>query len=203
MYMDRDTENDDVVVEADGSQAKVSRNTRSSPDVSSEETFRELELEDIETQIDSKVTKLKTELEKVKTEKQEYLDGWQRAKADYVNALKRFEEEKRGAMAMGRIVTVGAFIPVMDSLARAEGAGELPEAFAGIARQLHEAAKSLGLEQFGTVGEAFDPNQHEALGQDATEEIEKDDTVSAVLEPGWKSKEVVVRPAKVRVAHFE
>lgn len=174
-------DNDDVVVEADGSE----------------------ELGGKGGDAGAKVAKLKAELEKLKAEKQEYLDGWQRAKADYVNALKRFEEEKKGAMAMGRIVTVGAFLPVMDSLARAEGAGEVPEAFQGIARQLHDAAKSLGLEQFGAIGETFDPNQHEALGQDATDDQSKDDTVTAVLERGWKSKEMVIRPAKVRVASFE
>ena len=171
---------DDVVVEADGSE----------------------ELGGKGSDANIKVTKLKAELERVKAEKQEYLDGWQRAKADYVNALKRFEEEKKGALAMGRIVTVGAFLPVMDSLARAEGAGEVPEPFKAIARQLHEAAKSLGLTQFGAIGESFDPAQYEALGQDATDNQAEDDTVTAVLEPGWKSKEMVIRPAKVRVAHF-
>lgn len=171
---------DDVVVEADGSEELGGRGGDAG----------------------AKVTKLKAELEMVKAEKQEYLDGWQRAKADYVNALKRFDEEKKGALNMGRVITVGAFIPAMDSLARAEGAGEVPEAFKGIARQLHEAAKSLGLEQFGAVGETFDPTMHEALSQDPTDDAAKDDTVTAVLEPGWKSKDSVIRPAKVRVAHF-
>jgi len=174
-------ENDDVVIEADGSE----------------------ELGGKGGDAGAKVTKLKAELEKVKAEKQEYLDGWQRAKADYVNALKRFEEEKKNALAMGRVVTVGAFIPVMDSLERAEAAGEVPETFKGIARQLHDAAKTLGLEKFGAVGEKFDPNMHEALGQDSTDDAAKDDTVTAILEPGWKSKDSVIRPAKVRVAQFE
>lgn len=178
MHMD---ENDDVVIEADGSE----------------------ELGGKGGDAGAKVTKLKAELEKVKAEKQEYLDGWQRAKADYVNALKRFEEEKKNALAMGRVVTVGAFIPVMDSLERAEAAGEVPETFKGIARQLHDAAKTLGLEKFGAVGEKFDPNMHEALGQDSTDDAAKDDTVTAILEPGWKSKDSVIRPAKVRVAQFE
>lgn len=174
-------DNDDVVVEADGSE----------------------ELGGKGGDAGAKVTKLKAEVERLKAEKQEYLDGWQRAKADYVNSLKRFEDEKKNAFALGRVVSVSAFIPVMDSLARAEGAGEVPEAFKGIARQLHEAAKSLGLEQFGSVGEAFDPAQHEALGQDPTDDQSKDDTVTVILEPGWKSKESVIRPAKVRVAHYE
>lgn len=178
--------NDEVVtVEADGSE---------------ETGASEEELEASESRADSKVSKLKHELEAVKKERQEYLDGWQRAKADYVNALKRFEEEKKGAVALGVSVSARAFIPVMDSLERAEAHGEIPEAFSGIAKQLHEASKTLGLEKFGVVGEKFDPNLHEALGQDVTEDASQDDTVTTVLECGWRAKDLVIRPAKVRVA---
>lgn len=183
--MDRE---DDLIIESDGSE---------------ETGGSEEDLEAAESRMGAKVDKAKKELDQVKKERQEYLDGWQRAKADYVNALKRFEAEKVKAIEFGKIATVGAFIPVMDSLERAEASGEVPESFRGIAKQLHEAATLLGLEKFGTVGEAFDPMLHEALGQDVIEDASKDDTVSAVLETGWKSKEAVIRPAKVRVYHFE
>lgn len=177
--MTHELDGDDVVVEADG--------------------LEELSGDDA-TEASGKAAKLKSEIEKLRTEKQEYLDGWQRAKADYVNALKRFEDEKKAAISLGTLMSVRAFIPVMDSLTRAESAGEVPDTFKGIAKQLHDAAKTLGLEQFGAVGEAFDPNIHEALGQDPTDDASKDDTVTAVLEAGWKSKDAVIRPAKVRVA---
>ncbi|HYD93525.1 MAG TPA: nucleotide exchange factor GrpE [Candidatus Paceibacterota bacterium] len=171
-------DNDDVVIESDGS-------------------------EELGTDVKDKSAKLKADIEQLRKEKQEYLDGWQRAKADYVNALKRFEEEKKGALELGKILSVQSFLPAMDSLDRAEAAGEIPEAFQGIAKQLHTAAKELGLEKFGAAGDTFDPALHEALGQDPTDDKNKDDTITVVLEPGWKSKELVVRPAKVRVAHFE
>ncbi len=165
-----------------------------------EEGGSEDDLEASEAQAGNKVAKIKKELDQTKKEKQEYLDGWQRAKADYVNALKRFDEEKKGAVELGVMKAARAFLPAMDSLARAEGAGEIPETFQGIAKQLHDAAKSLGMVQFGAVGEMFDPMLHEALGQDTTDDASKDDTVTAVLEQGWKAGELVVRPAKVRVA---
>lgn len=181
-------ENDDVIIETDGSE---------------ETGHSEEEIADAESRMDAKASKLQKELEQAKKEKQEYLDGWQRAKADYVNALKRFEMEKLAAIELGKVVSVRNFIPVMDSLERAEASGEVPESFKGIAKQLHDAAKALGLTKFGAVGDAFDPNLHEALGQDPTDDRSKDDTVTMVLEPGWKSKEAIVRPAKVRVASFE
>lgn len=152
---------------------------------------------------DTKVTKLKKELESVKKDKQEYLDGWQRAKADYVTLLKRLEEERANAETKGIIKASSQFIAVLDSLARAKAHGEIPESFAGIASQLESSAKSLGLTQFGDVGEEFDPNRHEALGQDPVSDITRDDTVTAVLENGWERHGSVVRPAKVRVGHFE
>lgn len=173
--------NDDVIIEEDGSE----------------------ELGEDSNDTTSKLAKVKAQLAEARKEKQEYLDGWQRAKADYVNALKRFEEEKRGAIALGKGLAAGAFLPAMDSLERAESVGEVPEAFKGIAKQLHEAAANLGLERIGVVGEKFDPSLHEALGQDPAASVDEDDTITAVLEVGWKGKEVVLRPAKVRVAHFE
>ena len=62
---------------------------------------------------------------------------------------------------------------------------------------------SLGLEELGVIGEHFNPAVHEALGQDAADTLETDDTITVVLEKGWKIGDTVVRPAKVRVAHYQ
>lgn len=181
-------DNDDVVVERDGSE---------------EDGMSEVELEAQESRADTKLAKLRAELERTKKERQEYMDGWQRAKADYVNALRRFEDEKAEAKQAGMVKSARAFLGVIDSLKRAEQAGAIPESFQGIAKQLRDAASTLGLTEFGAVGEAFDPNQHEALGQDPVTAANMDDTVTAVLESGWKAGEAVIRPAKVRVGSFE
>lgn len=172
---------EDVVIESDGSE----------------------ELGSEGPQVDTKVAKLKKELEAVKKERQEYLDGWQRAKADYVNAQKRFDFEKDSAKAKGVAKAASAFIGVLDTLERAEAAGEVPDSFKAVAKQLHDAATSLGLVKFGATGHIFDPVHHEALGQDAVDKPEKDNTVTAVLESGWKTGHEVIRPAKVRVGVYE
>lgn len=175
---------DDIIIEAEGL----------------EEGASEEELEASESRAENKLAKIKADLEQTRKEKQEYLDGWQRAKADYANALRRFEEEKLGAISMGGIIAAQAFIPAIDSLMRAKEAGELPEGFAGIAKQLEDAAKKLGMERIGTVGEEFDPSRHEALGTDEASSSQADGTVTAVLEHGWQLGDRVVRAAKVRVA---
>jgi molecular chaperone GrpE len=163
----------------------------------------EEELEASESRAETKIAKLRKELEHVKKEKQENQDGWQRSKADYVNAIRRFEEEKKNAVDVGKTKAALAFIPAMDSLERAKAHGEIPGEFAGIIKQLEHAAKSVGLEQFGEKGEHFNPMLHEALGQDPTNSKDEDDVITQVLETGWKLGDLIVRPAKVRVAYFE
>ncbi len=158
---------------------------------------------------EKRVAKLKSELEACQKEKQENLDGWQRAKADYVNTLKRFDEEKKAERQRGVVKAAEALLPAFDALERAKEHGDIPEGFAGIVKQLEGGFASLGLTQFGEAGEAFDPMRHEALGQDPTDDANADDSVSAVLEQGWKigpstssGQASIIRPAKVRVYHF-
>ena len=160
------------------------------------------EPEEGEELADAKVKKLRDELEAARKDKQEYMDGWQRAKADYVNLLKRTEGDMKSAVAKGKIKAVETLLPAFDALERAKEHGEVPEGFMAIAKQLESAFAALGLEEVGKVGEKFDPVFHEAFGQDAAESAEKDDTLTAILEKGWKIAETVVRAAKVRVAHF-
>lgn len=191
---------EDVQIESED-QAK--RGFAASPDDADEASFREAE---------HKVRKLKHELEHCAKEKQEYLDGWQRAKADYVNALKRFDEDRKREHQKGVVKAAEALLPAFDAMERAKehlsrqsgakAGSELPEGFAGILKQLEGGFASLGLEPLGAEGEAFDPAMHDAMGQEPTDDKEKDDTVSAVLEKGWKIAEHVIRPAKVRVYHF-
>ena len=151
---------------------------------------------------EKKVAKMTSELGACRTEKQEYMDGWQRSKADYVNLLKRFEVETKSAKLSGVVKAVETLLPALDALERAKGHGDIPEGFQAIAKQLEGAFGGLGLEALGAVGEHFDPALHEALGQDPTDSAEKDDTITSVLEKGWKIGDAIVRPAKVRVAHF-
>jgi molecular chaperone GrpE len=160
------------------------------------------DMEDADEQASVKVVKLRKELEATRKEKQENLDGWQRAKADYVNALRRFDEEKKNSRQRGVQEAVEALLPAFDALERAKEHGDIPEGFTGIVKQLEAAFSSLGLTPIGVVGEVFDPAIHEAFGQDAVDSDVMDDTVTAVLEKGWRQGDHVIRAAKVRVGIF-
>ncbi|TAL48699.1 nucleotide exchange factor GrpE [Patescibacteria group bacterium] len=152
--------------------------------------------------VEGKVRKLREELNACRREKQEYMDGWQRAKADYVNLLKRIETGAKASELKGKVGAVETLLPAFDALERAKEHGEIPEGFLAIARQLESAFAALDLEEMGKVGEKFNPAYHDALGQDAAESVETDDTITAVLEKGWRVGDTVIRAAKVRVAHF-
>ncbi|KKW45076.1 nucleotide exchange factor GrpE [Candidatus Kaiserbacteria bacterium RIFCSPLOWO2_02_FULL_55_12] len=170
--------------------------------------------EDIEGEerAENKIAKMREELKACRQEKQEYMDGWQRAKADYVNALKRFEIDVKASGLRGRVGAVETLLPAFDALERAkehvpsealakEG-GEVVAGFMAVAKQLESAFATLGLEEVGKVGEKFDPALHEAFGQETVETAEEDDIITAVLEKGWRINGSVIRPARVRVGHF-
>ncbi|HEC93929.1 MAG TPA: nucleotide exchange factor GrpE [Candidatus Kaiserbacteria bacterium] len=167
------------------------------------------EVDDIEIVSDdggrenTKLKKIQKELERCRKEKQEYLDGWQRTKADYVNALRRFEQDVKKAENIGVQKSVEALLPVLESLNRAQGAeGKLPDGFDAIAKQLICAFTAMGVTSISAhIGDVFDPTLHEALSTDDTEDASKDNTISKVFEAGWKLHDTVIQHTKVSVAY--
>lgn len=155
-----------------------------------------------EARPEDKIAKMREELKTCRQEKQEYMDGWQRAKADYVNLLRRNEGTAKAAQSAGKIKAVETLLPAFDALERAKEHGEVPAGFLAIAKQLESAFATLGLEEVGKVGEAFDPALHEALGHDKVESAEDDDIITVILERGWRVGDTIIRPAKVRIGHL-
>lgn len=131
----------------------------------------------------------------------ERLADLQRVTAEYANYRKRTEANRE--VERERVIgeTVKVLLPVLDDIDRAEKHGDLAEGtpLAAIASKLRLATERLGLVAYGTVGDVFDPNQHEAILQqpspDATAE-----TVLDVVETGYMIGSTQVRAAKVVVA---
>lgn len=151
----------------------------------------------------AKMQKLRDELEKVKAERQEYLDGWQRCKADTVNAKKEALSlgEKAGKRALESFVE--DLMPALDSFDMAVGSaawGSIDKNWrAGMEQvraQLLDALSRHGVERYGAVGDAFDHALYEAAEEDATIEGESG-TVARILRFGYKSQDRVLRPAQV------
>jgi molecular chaperone GrpE len=122
----------------------------------------------------------------------------QRLQAEYANYRKRVERDRAVAYesAIGAVLT--ELLALLDDVARAEQHGELTGGFKAVADQLNSITSRIGLEKYGTEGEPFDPQIHEALMHDESADVSVA-TASKILQPGYKYKERILRPARVAV----
>ncbi len=156
--------------------------------------------------IEEKLELVQAALEASEAKAEEYLDGWQRAKAEFTNYRKRQERERE----LARFETVGRiakrYLPIVDDMERAlkerpaEGDGAAwSEGIELIYRKLMNILEAEGISLIEAEGEMFDPNLHEAVVQTESDEHESGQVIE-VLQPGYKMGERVLRPATVRIA---
>lgn len=137
---------------------------------------------------------------------EEYLDGWQRARADFANYKKRIEREQREAYrrAAGDILT--RYLGIIDDLERAmkdrptegEAAG-WADGVELIYRKFRSVLEAEGVELIEALGQPFDPTFHEAISHEESDE-QQAGYVIEVLQQGYRMGDQVLRPALVRVA---
>ena len=130
----------------------------------------------------------------------ERLDSLLRLQAEFTNFKNRTAREKEQLRGFVTSELVTALLPVLDDIDAARKHGDLQEGpFASIATKLEELLGKQGVERFGEVGDAFDPNIHEAVLQQPTDEV-AEDHISMVLRYGYRVNDRVVRTAQVAVA---
>ena len=151
-----------------------------------------------EEAIGNKLKKLREELKLCQKEKADYLAGWQRAKADFINA-KRDEERTRAEFAkFATERVVREMLTVADSLELSGGDDSKP-----VYNQLIDILKKEGVEKIKAMGEQFDPLYHEALEQVEVSDEEKDGMVLEELQKGYVIYNRVLRPSKVKVGVYK
>lgn len=130
----------------------------------------------------------------------EHLADLKRVTAEYANYRRRTEANREIERERAVGAAVAVLLPVLDDLDRAEKHGDLEgdAPFATIAAKLRAATAKLGLQPFGEVGEPFDPQKHEAIFQQPSDEVETD-TVADVVETGYLLGGTLLRVAKVVV----
>ena len=126
----------------------------------------------------------------------------QRLQAEYINYRKRVERDRAVAHEMAVSAVLTELLPILDDIDRAQEHGELHGGFKAIADQLINVTTRIGLQSFGDAGSAFDPQIHEALMHSTSSEV-TEPTATAILQPGYKYKERILRPARVAVADPE
>ena len=122
----------------------------------------------------------------------------QRLQAEYANYRKRVERDRAMAheLAIGSVLT--ELLATLDDIDRAADHNELTGGFKAVADQLTAITNRFGLEKYGTEGDAFDPQIHEALLHDTSADVAVA-TATKILQPGYKYKERILRPARVAV----
>ena len=131
-------------------------------------------------------------------------DAHLRLAAEYDNFRKRTIKEKEASYGNGKADAVAKMLPVYDNLERALNQETSDAAFKkGVEMTMAELVKiftSLGVEIFGNVGDAFDPNLHNAVMHIENEDMDEN-SISAVFQKGFKIGDKVVRFAMVQVAN--
>ncbi len=126
----------------------------------------------------------------------------QRLQAEYANYRKRVERDRLVSSEMATAAVLTELLATLDDIDRASQHGELTGGFKAVADQLASLTNRFGLEKYGTDGDAFDPQIHEALMHDTSADVAVP-TASKILQPGYKYKERILRPARVAVTEPE
>lgn len=157
------------------------------------------------------IKKLKEKLKKVEAEKQEYLTGWQRTKADMVNARKRDDDERKEFMKFSNAGLIEELIPVLDSFDMAMGNKEAWEkadknwriGVEYIHSQLLKVLTENGIKVLNPINEKYDHNHQEAISHDAVSDEKLNDVITQVVQKGYSLNGKVLKVPKVRVGEFK
>ncbi len=121
----------------------------------------------------------------------------QRVQADFTNYRKRALRDQEAASGRAKAVVVSQLLPVIDDLDRARSHGDLESGpLKSVADKLAAALSGLGLVEFGSEGDDFDPSLHEAVQHEGDG---SNPVIGQVMRKGYKLGEFVLRPAMVGV----
>ena len=159
----------------------------------------------------SQVTKLKEKLKTALEEKQKYLDGWQRDKAEFLNARKRDREAQAEFLKFAKEDIVTELLPVLQSFEMAMANKEAWEkvdknwriGVEYISNQLKTVLETHGLKDVNPIGLQFDPMRDEAQEFVPVENAEQNNKVMEVIQKGYELNGKQLRAPKVKVGEFK
>ena len=155
--------------------------------------------------------KLREQIKTMQKEKEEYLTGWQRAKADYVNLQKELDSAKVNIAILTKEKMTENLLPALDSFEMAFSNKEhwekidkdWQDGITSIYQQFLSGLVNSGITKIDQAEIPFDPSIHQSISVVETEEEIKDHTVEKVLQVGYKIGERVIRPAKVTIYEYK
>jgi molecular chaperone GrpE len=152
--------------------------------------------------------KLRDELKATQTEKADYLQNWQKERADFINYKKGEDDRKKQTLDFAREQFTEELLPVLDAYdmmsANKESWEKVDKAWRTgveyIHQQLLKVLTENGVSEIApNVGDAADSNLHDLMETVETEDVAQDHTVASVMQKGYKMGARVIRPARVKV----
>lgn len=152
------------------------------------------------------MAQLENQLATAQNKAQEYLEGWQRARAEFANYKKRTDRELQERRQNAAVEVLADLLPIIDDFELATSS--VPVEFKDhswvngvnmIQRKFLKKLEDNGIEIIDPVGEVFDPSRHEAIGSDTDTDMESGH-ITTTLRKGYIYGDRVLRPALVRVA---
>ncbi|MFF8942438.1 nucleotide exchange factor GrpE [Streptomyces sp. NPDC014864] len=122
----------------------------------------------------------------------------QRVKAEYDNYRKRVRRDRLAVREIAAVNVLRTLLPVLDAVDRADAHEPSTPGLRDIAGALREGLGALGVRTFGAVGDPFDPACHDALAHHVSPGVGPL-VCSAVLRPGYRLGDQLLRPAHVEV----
>ena len=154
--------------------------------------------------------KLRERLKKAVEEKQEYLEGWQRSRADFANFKREEAASRAKSEELLRAEFAGVLLPALDAFEMAfktkwyeSAAAEWKGGVMSIYRELVRSLERFGIKIFTPLGEAFDPRRHEAVREVPAETPAEDHTVVSVERSGYSVGDTVIRPAQISIGNYK
>lgn len=150
-------------------------------------------------------------LKSCRKEKEEYLTGWQRAKADYINLQRELDASRINISIHTKERMAQNLMPALDSFDMAFTNKEAWEkvdpnwrqGVEYIYSQLMTGLQDSGIEKIDQVGVKFDPNLHQSISAVSTEKEDQDHIVESLIQVGYKIGERVIRPARVNIYEYK
>jgi molecular chaperone GrpE len=159
-----------------------------------------------EEELKKEIEELKKKLDETEKLKNEYLAGWQRARADLINYKKEEMERIGSFIKIAQEGLILEFLPILDNFDIAEKKipndlkeNENVKGLLQIKQQILDFLRKKGVEEIKSVGEKFNPAYHEVVGEVDTDQFETG-TIIEEVQKGYKINGRVLRPAKVKVA---
>jgi molecular chaperone GrpE len=182
---------------------KEMKNEKENIEEANETPVEVAELSENEQQLQAEIEALQTRVKEAEAKAAENLDGWQRSQAEFINYKNRVQRDRELDYASMKGDIIRKILPVLDDLERSLAHRPEGDSWANgmelIARKFQNILEAEGVKRIEATGQPFDPNFHEAISSEPSEEVESGHVI-AVMQNGYMLGERVIRPAMVRVA---